>query len=121
MKFPTRTNLSRAGYKYRSSDNYVSTYWWQSETTGISVSDFIEYYQNFDILLEAEQIEIEEIEVDEQPLIDKAKDFFEKMSLCDPEYEKSDSGYGTMPIALLIFKKCKSQMLKMQLIPIAFF
>ena len=47
MKFPTRTNLSRAGYKYRSSDNYVSTYWWQSETTGISVSDFIEYYQNF--------------------------------------------------------------------------
>lgn len=92
MKFPTRTNLSRAGYKYRSSDNYVSTYWWQSETTGISVSDFIEYYQNFDILLEAEQIEIEEIEVDEQPLIDKAKDFFEKMSLRDPEYEKSDSG-----------------------------
>ena len=92
MKFPMRTNLSCAGYKYRTSDNYVSTYWLQSETTGISVSDFIEYYQNFDILLEAEQIEIEEIEVDEQPLIDKARIFFEKMSLRDPNHEKSDSG-----------------------------
>lgn len=92
MKYPTRTNLSRAGYKYRTSDNYVSTYWLRAEKTGVSVSDFIEYYQNFIILLEAEQIEIEEIEVDEQPLIDKAKVFFEKMSLRDPEHEKSNSG-----------------------------
>lgn len=92
MKFPMRTNLSRAGYKYRTADNYVSTYWLQTETTGVSVSDFIEYYQNFDILLEAEQIEIEEIEVDEQPLIDKARLFFERMSLRDPNHEKSDSG-----------------------------
>jgi len=92
MRFPTRTDLSRAGYKYRTSDNYVSTYWLQSKTTGVSVSDFIEHYQNFDILLEAEQIEIEEIVVDEQPLIDKANCFFEKMSLRDPNYEKSDSG-----------------------------
>lgn len=92
MKFPMRTNLSRTGYKYRTSDNYVSTYWLQAETTGVSVSDFIAYYQNFDILLEAEQIEIEEIEVDEQPLIDKTRLFFEKMSLRDPNHEKSDSG-----------------------------
>lgn len=92
MKFPTRTNLSNAGYKYRSSDNYVSTYWQQSKTTGVSASDFIEYYQNFDILLDAEQIEIEEIEVDEQPLIDRAKCFYEKMSLRDPYHDKSDSG-----------------------------
>lgn len=79
-----RTNLSCTGYKYRTSDNYVSAYWLQSEMTGISVSDFIEYYQNFDILLEAEQIEIEGIEVDEQPLVDKAKHYYEKMSLRDP-------------------------------------
>lgn len=91
MKFPTRTNLSNAGYKYRSSDNYISTYWQQSSVTKVSVSDFIEYYQNFDILLETEQIEIEEIEVDEQSLIDKAKHFFEKMSLRDSKHEKSDS------------------------------
>lgn len=90
MKFPMRTNLSCAGYKYRTSDNYVSAYWLQSEMTGISVSDFIEYYQNFDILLEAEQIEIEGIEVDEQPLVDKAKYYYEKMSLRDPYHEKSD-------------------------------
>ena len=92
MKFPTRTNLSNAGYKYRSSDNYVSTYWQQSQRTGVSVNDFIDYYKNFDVLLDAEQIEIEEIEVDEQPLIDRAKCFYEKMSLRDPDHEKSDSG-----------------------------
>lgn len=90
MKFPTKTNLSNAGYKYRTSDNYVSTYWQQSKATGISVSDFIEYYKNFDILLDAEKIKTEDIEVDEQPLIDRAKHFYEKMSLRDPDHEKSD-------------------------------
>ena len=92
MKFPARANLSKAGYKYRTSDNYVSTYWLQSGTTGISVDDFIEYYRNYDILLEAEGIEVENIEVDEQPLIDRAKSIYEKMSLRDPLHEKGDFG-----------------------------
>lgn len=91
MKYPTRTNLSYAGYKYRTSDNYVSTYWLCSKKTGISVSDFIEYYKNFDIILEAEQIEIEEVEVDEQPLIEKTKYLSGKMSLCDVGHEKNSS------------------------------
>ena len=92
MQFPTKTNLAQAGYKYRTSDNYVSTYWLKAKTTKVSVEDFIAFYQNFDILLRAEQIEIEEIEVDEEPLIERAKYFFGKLSLRDPLHEKSDFG-----------------------------
>jgi hypothetical protein len=91
MKYPTPTNLSYAGYNYRTSDNYVSTYWLQSKISGISVSDFIEYYQSFDIILDAEQIELEEIEVDELPLIERARYLFGKMSLRDLKHEKNES------------------------------
>lgn len=91
LKFPTATNLCKYGYKYRSSDNYVSTYWNQTSTTRISVNDFISYYQNFDVLLESNHIEIESLEVDEQPLIERAKVIYEKMSLRDRSYEKSEN------------------------------
>ena len=92
MKFPTTTNLAQAGYKYRTADNYVSTYWHQARTTHVSVDDFIAYYQNYDILLEADQIVLEKVEVDEEALIERARYFYEKMSLRDPYHEKSDSG-----------------------------
>lgn len=92
IQFPIQANLAQAGYRYRTSDNYVSTYWAQSKHSKLSVGDYIEYYKNFDVLLDAEQIETEEIEVDEDALIEKAKYYFGKMSLRDPLHEKSDSG-----------------------------
>lgn len=91
VQFPTKTNLAEAGYRYRTSDNYVSTYWLKAATTKVSVEDYISFFQNFDILLNDEQIEIEEIEVDEEPLIERAKYFFGKLSLRDPLHEKSDA------------------------------
>lgn len=91
VQFPIKTDLAQAGYRYRTSDNYVSTYWLKAKTSKISVEDFIEYYRNFDILLDAEQIEIEEVEVDEGTLIERARHFFEKLSLRDPLHEKSDA------------------------------
>ena len=90
-KYPTRTDLISAGYKYRTSDNFVSTYWEQSRASGISVDDFIQYYKNFDILLEAEGVEVENIEIDEDALIEKAKEIFGKLSQRDSRYEKNDS------------------------------
>lgn len=92
IQFPTKTNLAQAGYRYRTSDNYVSTYWLKAKTTKVSVEDFIAYYQNFDILLEAEQIEVEEIEIDEEALIERAKYLYGKMSIRDALHEKSDFG-----------------------------
>lgn len=92
VKFPTTTNLALAGYNYRTSDNYVSTYWQQTRTTSVSVDDFIDFYQNYDVLLEAKQIVLEKIEVDEDALIEHARNLYEKMSRRDPYHEKSDSG-----------------------------
>ena len=92
MQFPTKTNLTQAGYKYRTADNYVSAYWLKAQETKVSVEDFIAYYQSFDIILEAEQIEIEDIEVDEEALLERARYFFGKMSLRDPLHEKKDFG-----------------------------
>lgn len=89
-KFPTRVDLLQFGYKYRSSDNYVSTYWHQARETNISVDDYIEHYLNFDVFLETEQIDIETIVVDEEALMNNAKDIYEKMSLRDRNYTKAD-------------------------------
>lgn len=89
-KFPVKTDLVQAGYKYRTSDNYVSTYWESAASSRISVDDFISYYANFDLLLAADSVEIEEIDVDENNLIEKAKDYFERLALRDPYHEKKD-------------------------------
>ena len=88
---PVKTDLIRAGYKYRTSDNYVSTYWAQSQSSGISVDDYIQYYKNFDLLLDEEQVEVEEIEVDEEALLEKAKDLLGKLSQRDSKYDKNAS------------------------------
>ena len=88
---PVKTDLLRAGYKYRTSDNYVSTYWAQAQSSGISVDDYIQYYKNFDLLLDEEQVEVEVIEVDEEALLEKAKDIFEKLSQRDSKYDKNAS------------------------------
>ena len=69
----------------------MSTYWARAKTSKLSIEDYIEYYRNFDVLLEAEQIETEEIVVDEDALIENARYYFGKMSLRDPLHEKSDS------------------------------
>lgn len=88
---PVKTDLIRAGYKYRTSDNYVSTYWAQTQSSGISVDDYIQYYKNFDLLLDEEQVEVEEIEVDEEVLLEKAKDILGKLSQRDSKYDKNAS------------------------------
>ena len=88
---PVKTDLLRAGYKYRTSDNYVSTYWAQTQSSGISVEDYIQYYKNFDLLLEEEQVEVEEIEVDEEALLEKAQDILGKLSQRASMYDKNAS------------------------------
>ena len=88
---PVRTDLVRAGYKYRTAENYVSTFWTQTQRSGVSVDDFIQYFKNFDVLLEEEGIEVEEIEVDEEALLVNAKAIYEKLSLRDAHYGKNDT------------------------------
>ena len=92
IQYPTSTNLARVGYHYRTSDNYVSTYWNQAMRTCISVDDFIEYYKNYDILLEAEGIEVEKVEISDDTFLESVKSVYEKISRRDTEHEKSEFG-----------------------------
>ena len=89
--YPVKADLAGVGYDYRTSDNYVSTYWAQVQKTGISVEDYNEYYRNYDVLLSAEGIEAETIIVDEDRLIEKAKDYYSKLSMRDRAYRKADA------------------------------
>lgn len=88
-KYPAKVDLTRVGYKYRTSDNYVSTFWIQSQASGISINDYIQFYNNFDILLAAEGIEVEDNVSDEPALIEKAKTIFGKLSSRDSKHEKN--------------------------------
>lgn len=92
IKYPIATNLERLGYKYRTSENFVSTYWKTHMDTGMSVQDYINYYTNYDVLLEEEGILLEEHQVDDEQLLLRAKEIFSKLSLRDPEYKKGDYG-----------------------------
>ena len=92
LQYPTQTNLAHVGYNYRSADNYVSTYWRQSRKTHISVEDYIKYYQNFDILLEANGIIIESVEIGEEAFLDHVRETYEQLSLRDINHEKSEPG-----------------------------
>ncbi len=90
-QYPAKTDFYRIGYKFRSSDNYVSAFWAQNQATGISVDDYIQYYKNFDVLLSESGIETEEIGVDEETLIDNAKRIYGKLSQRDSDYVKNSA------------------------------
>lgn len=87
-EYPNTTNLERLGYKYRTSENFVSTYWKTHVDTGVSVQDYIDYYTNYDVLLKSENILLEEHQIEEEQLLLRAKEIFSKLSLRDPEYKK---------------------------------
>ena len=87
---PNTTNLERLGYKYRTSENFVSTYWKKHMETGISVQDYINYYANYDPLLESEGILLEKQQVEDEQLLQRAREIFSKLSLRDPEFKKGD-------------------------------
>lgn len=88
--YPRKTNLERLGYKYRTSENFVSTYWKSHMDTGISVRDYIDYYIHYEAVLEAEGILLEKLQVEEDRLIQRAQEIFGKLSLRDPNHEKGD-------------------------------
>lgn len=91
LKFPARVDLSYYGYKYRTADNYVSTYWKESIASGISVSEFNNKYKNYDSLLSQYDIEIEKNPiVSEKQFKLQAQSYYEKISVRDTMHQKTD-------------------------------
>lgn len=59
-KYPTPINLAYIGYKMRTSDNYISTYWKARMETGVSTRDFNARYSNIRAILKSLEIEVDE-------------------------------------------------------------
>lgn len=96
-KYPTKTNLIRLGYNYKSEDNYVSAYWKRTLLTGVSVDDFNNYYLHADTILTKDyQIEIESMNVDTELLNSLKETMLTKIHQFDREknvYASSHDAY----------------------------
>lgn len=57
--YPVPKNLASVGIKYISDENFVSTYWYEAKGKGISVKDFIDYYNHVPEILEEKGIMID--------------------------------------------------------------
>jgi|GEM_PF-3006684 len=90
---PIKTNLAQFGYKYRTEDNYVSSYWRKASVTKISVNDYNESFSNPSIILTQQYgIDVEEYPVDMHNLKALIEDFYTKIYLhSSDDDEKSDS------------------------------
>ena len=78
--------LLDVAYKYRTRDNYVSTFWKQHYETGISAEDFNAYYQSSKIVIESLGIEIEEAAEQELEQYDEVgKIFLDKIFAHDKD------------------------------------
>jgi len=106
IEHPIRTDLAAFGYKYRTSDNYVSSYWERTAKTGISVADYNSFYSNVDIVLSEEhKIEIEQTTVDEEFFLKSVEDFYSKINLFDAHNEKSPNSAWHDAYCLAYVKK----------------
>lgn len=107
-QYPCRVNLAKYGYKYRTSENYISTYWMQAASNGLSIDDFIIFYRNCDVLLKAENIEIEQDEIDDEKFIESVNNIFSKLSLRDYKHEKNDTSLWHDAYNLALVRKLQN-------------
>ena len=80
IKYPTKSSLAKEGYRLRSTDNYVSTFWAENAKTGVSAHDFNQKYKNIELLLRARGIEVEPVVVNADPVINSANELYEKLT-----------------------------------------
>ena len=98
------------GYKYRTSDNYVSSYWERTMKTGISVSDYNEFYSNADtILAESHNIEIERVSVEEESFINSVQKYYSKINTFDTGNEKTPNSAWHDAYCLAYVKKAATK------------
>jgi hypothetical protein len=94
-KYPTPVEFSKIGYKCRTSENYISTFWKASAQTGIKAKDFNFLYKDLKLIITSND---NEIEIDSKNYIDNfhleesVKKFCQKVSVfssSDEEYRKT--------------------------------
>ncbi|GAB6109832.1 hypothetical protein [Fusibacter bizertensis] len=93
-KFNIPVSLQKIGYKYSTTENFITTYWYEGSKNGISVDDFINHYKNIDIILETEGIVVEkEFPVNHEAILSEANKNSSKMrQIIERNYrDKSDN------------------------------
>ena len=113
LQYPTPRAFSEIGYRCRTSDNYISTFWEQNKETGISPKDFNFLYSDLKSLIESHQIEIDtnnyieeyNLESDKNNLYHKVFEF----SNSDDEYCKSINSIDHDATCLAIIEKIRVQ------------
>jgi len=87
-KHPIRTNLAKFGYKFRTEDNYISSYWRKAAISHISTFDYNESFADPSIIMEGEYGITIEAEAEKSDLFSETvKSFYSKIS----KYSKDDN------------------------------
>lgn len=89
--YPTKASLTAAGYRLRSTDNYISAFWVESARTGVSAKDFNQKYCNAQLLLEAHGLTVETVVVETDPICGYATKIYEKLARIDAKKEATSS------------------------------
>jgi len=96
-KFSIRPDLAKVGTRYRSDDNYISTYWEQTSRTGISVQDFIDHNKHFMDIIQQYGVEpdIDDICLpsDSEARLDELDSALRIAYVPRDNYSKSDSAF----------------------------
>ena len=92
---PTPVSYASIGYKCRSSENYISTFWKEQSENGVSAKDFNFRHSNILTLLQEQNIVVDDFDyISEFNLKQKMIDFRGKIvnyDNTDPEYQKSSN------------------------------
>lgn len=93
VEHPTPVSFASIGYKCRTSENYISTFWDEQRKTGVSATDFNFRYSDVRLLLDELEIVIDDTNyISDNDLSQTKNDLFEKVSRfgnSDPDYQKS--------------------------------
>lgn len=93
IEHPTPVSFASIGYKCRTSENYISTFWNEQRKSGISATDFNFRYSDIKLLLDELEIVIDETNyILDYDLSQTKNDLCGKVSKfgnSDPDYQKS--------------------------------
>lgn len=93
VDYPIPTSFAKIGYNCRTSENYISTFWRETEATGVSAKDFNFRFSDVVALLESHEIEIDRNDyISEFALSECICNLCSKVvkySSSDPRYKKS--------------------------------
>jgi len=93
IEHPTPVSFASIGYKCRTSENYISTFWNEQRRTGISAVDFNFRYSDIKLILDNLEIAIDDKDyISNSSLFQINSDLCSKVSQfgnLDPDYQKS--------------------------------